>query len=274
MTTKITLALFLFLSFWTDGNAQDLRTEFFPKTEMSPSEIPNKENTWVFILAGQSNMAGRGKVEAMDTIPNSRILTINTNGDLLIAKEPLHFYEPELTGLDCGLSFGKELLNHIPDSISILLIPTAVGGSAIGQWINDSTYREVSLLSNFKEKGEIGKLYGEIKGILWHQGETDAANAEAIEIHDEQLRTLLGVFRSVAGKEDLPILLGELGSFSTTAENWRAINSKIESYVKSDPKAYLIRTGDLNHKGDSIHFDSAGQREMGKRFAEKFVELE
>ncbi len=274
MTNRITLTLLLLLSFGFAVQAQDIRTQFFPNTEQNPAGLPNKENTWVFILAGQSNMAGRGMVEATDTIPNSRILTINKNGDLLIAKEPLHFYEPAMTGLDCGLSFGKELLNHIPDSISILLIPTSVGGSAIGQWINDSTYREVSLLSNFKEKVEIGKKYGDIKGILWHQGETDAGNAKALEIHDQQLRALFEVFRAVAGNEDLPILLGELGSFSTTPENWRAMNAKIQEYVNSDPNAYLIPTGDLNHKGDSIHFDSAGQREMGKRFAEKFVEME
>ena len=274
MTNRITLTLLLLLSFGFAVQAQDIRTQFFPRTEQNPASLPIKENTWVFILAGQSNMAGRGKVEPLDTIPNPRILTINKAGDLLIAKEPLHFYEPALTGLDCGMSFGKELLNHIPDRVSILLIPTAVGGSAIGQWINDSTYREVSLLSNFKEKVEIGKQYGEIKGILWHQGETDAANAESVEIHDEQLRALFGVFRAVAGKEDLPILLGELGSFSTTPDNWRAMNAKIQEYVNSDPNAYLIPTGDLNHKGDSIHFDSEGQRTMGKRFAEKFVEME
>ncbi|GAA0878362.1 sialate O-acetylesterase [Algoriphagus jejuensis] len=274
MTPKITLTVFLLFLFVLESNAQDLRTEFFPKAERRPNELPDKENTWVFVLAGQSNMAGRGQVEAIDTIPNPRILTINKAGDLLIAKEPLHFYEPILTGLDCGLSFGKELLNHVPDSISIVLIPTAVGGSAIGQWINDSTYRDVTLLSNFREKLEIGKQFGQIKGILWHQGETDAAKAETIEIHVEQLRTLFGEFRSAAGNPNLPILLGELGSFSKTKKSWRAINFKIRRYVKSDPNAYLIRTGDLNHKGDSVHFDSDGQREMGKRFGEKFIDIE
>jgi hypothetical protein len=117
--------------------------------------IPDKQNVWVFILAGQSNMAGRGKVEPDDTIPNTRILSINKNGDLIIAKEPLHFYEPSMTGLDCGLSFGKTLLKHIPDSITILIIPTAVGGSSISQWINDSIFRNVTLFSNFSKQSII-----------------------------------------------------------------------------------------------------------------------
>jgi hypothetical protein len=161
MTNKIyILTIMVSVLFGCGTKQNDDRTEFFPKIEQEPNVIPAKENVWVFILAGQSNMAGRGKVEPIDTIPDSRIFTINKEQELILAKEPIHFYEPTMTGLDCGLSFGKELLKKIPDSISLLIIPTAVGGSSIDQWINDSTYRNVTLLTNFKEKIEIGKKYG------------------------------------------------------------------------------------------------------------------
>lgn len=224
-------------------------------------------------VAEQSNMAGRGKVEPLDTIPDSRIFTINKEGKLILAKEPLHFYEPTMTGLDCGLSFGKELLKHVPDSISILVIPTAVGGSSIGQWINDSTFRSVTLLTNFKEKIEIGKKYGPIKGILWHQGENDATAQETIEIYDKQLQKLFTIFRNEIDNNELPIIIGELGSFSNTDDNWQAINSKIKEYIRTDPNSYLIRTNDLKNKGDRVHFDSEGQREIGKRFAERIIKI-
>src|SRR6476660_10145705 len=89
-------------------------TTYFPKRiEVMPNKI-KKENVWVFIMAGQSNMAGRGIVEPEDTISNNRILSINKDGQIIIAKEPLHFYEPTLTGLDCGLSFAKALIKKIP----------------------------------------------------------------------------------------------------------------------------------------------------------------
>lgn len=252
----------------------DNRTEFFPKIEQKPDMIPAKENVWVFILAGQSNMAGRGKVEPVDTIPDIRIFTINKEGELLLAKEPLHFYEPAATGLDCGLSFGKELLKHIPDSISVLIIPTAVGGSSISQWINDSTFRNVTLMTNFKEKIEIGQKYGTIKGILWHQGENDATTQETIEIYDKQLQKLFTLFRNAIDNSQLPIIIGELGSFSKTDDNWQAINSKIEEYIKTDPNSYLIKTNDLKDKGDKVHFDSEGLREIGRRFAGQFVKTQ
>ena len=271
MTYSKTLLLFLLL-LGLSTTQKDPRTEFFPKLEEKPKAIPAKENLWVFILAGQSNMAGRGKIEPMDTIPDPRILTINKTGELILAKEPLHFYEPTLTGLDCGLSFGKELLKYIPDSISILLLPTAVGGSAIQQWIGDETYRNVSLFSNFKEKTAIGNQHGIIKAILWHQGESDSASPETIELYDKQLGVLFSKFRTEVGNPNLSICFGRLGSFSKTEESWQAINAKMEDYQKTDPFSYLIQTKNLNHKGDFIHFDSEGQRAMGVSFAKAYIQ--
>lgn len=268
---KRSLLLLVLVFMSCETNEKDIRTKFFPKCELKLKNTPKKENVWVFILAGQSNMAGRALVEVNDTIPNKRILSINKKGELIHAKEPLHFYEPKLSGLGCGLSFGNELLNHIPDSISIVLIPTAIGGSSINQWIYDSSVRGVSLLSNFKEKVEIGKKVGNIKGILWHQGENDAIQDETIEIYNDQLRKLFILFRDETENSDLPIFIGELGSFSKTDVNWQAINKQIREYEKFDSNAYVIKTNDLKDKGDQLHFNSESQRILGKRFAENFI---
>jgi hypothetical protein len=232
-----------------------------------------KKNVWVFILAGQSNMAGRGLVETEDTIPNERVFTINPVGEIIPAREPLHWYEPLLTGLDCGLSFGKTLAPHLPDSVTILILPTAVGGSSISQWIGDSTHRNVTLLSNFKEKVALGKANGTIKGILWHQGESDTGSEELIELYQERLKTLFLKFRTEIGNDSLPVLIGELGSFSANDPNWQAVNKQIRAYVATDPHAAIIQTSDFTHKGDFIHFNSEGQRTMGERFALKFLEM-
>ncbi|HEX8676292.1 MAG TPA: sialate O-acetylesterase [Segetibacter sp.] len=246
------------------------RTRYFPKSIDRVETIPSKENVWVFILAGQSNMAGRGFVEPQDTLPSERVLTIKANGQLVFAKEPLHFYEPTLTGLDCGLSFGKNLIKYISDSISILLLPTAVGGSSVGQWLGDSLYRNVQLLSNFRDKVQIGKKYGQVKAILWHQGESDA-NANDIPQYKERLSKLFEKFRAIVGNETLPIMIGELGSFSKDAENWQLINQMIKSYSVTDNNTAIVSTADLKDKGDKVHFNSEGQRIMGQRFAYEYI---
>ncbi|MFI5130798.1 MAG: sialate O-acetylesterase, partial [Chitinophagales bacterium] len=237
-------------------------TGYLPKEVTIMEKILERQNVWVFILAGQSNMAGRGIVEPQDTVTNSRILSINKNGDLIIAKEPLHWYEPERTGLDCGHSFGKTIIKNLPDSISVLLIPTAVGGSSISQWLGDSLHRNVKLLSNFLAKIELSKRYGIIKGILWHQGESDANEGDILH-YKERLRELFTKFRAATGNNSLPVLLGELGSFSKDKGNFSLINKAMHDYSLLDDNTAVISTGDLKDKGDSLHFDSNGQRAMG-----------
>jgi len=248
------------------------RKNHFSKRTKGLSNNINKENVWVFIMAGQSNMAGRGIVEPEDTVPDKRIFSINKDGQVIIAKEPLHFYEPERTGLDCGLSFAKTLITQIPDSISVLIIPTAVGGSSIRQWLGDSVFRNVKLFSNFLAKVEIAKQNGIIKGILWHQGESDA-NEKNIPLHKERLHLLFSKFRTEIGNNELPILIGELGSFSNNPADFNLINKAIHDYAAEDKNSAVISTKDLKDKGDHLHFDSEGQRIMGKRFAKAYLTM-
>src|SRR6185436_1996808 len=247
------------------------RTTYFPKRIETMTNSVSKENVWVFIMAGQSNMAGRGIVEPEDTVSDKRILSINEDGQIIIAKEPLHFYEPERTGLDCGLSFAKALIKKLPDSISILMIPTAVGGSSISQWLNDSLYRNVKLFSNLLAKIEIGKQNGVIKAILWHQGESDA-NENNIPHYKQRLGLLFSKFRTAVGNNEMPVLIGELGSFSEDPVNFSLINKAIHEYAAEDKNSSVISTKDLKDKGDHLHFDSKGQRTMGRRFAKEYLE--
>ncbi|HDZ04283.1 MAG TPA: hypothetical protein ENH58_04475 [Maribacter sp.] len=243
-------------------------THNFPKSTIHVNLTPKNKNLWVFIMAGQSNMAGRGFVEPKDTIPSKRVFTINKNKEIILAKAPLNIYEPSFKGLDCGLSFGKRLIEQIPDSISVLILPTAVGGSSINQWLGDSIHRDVSLLSNFKDKVEFGKSMGILKGILWHQGESDANKNNFLE-YEDRLSELFTNFRAISGDLELPILLGELGAFSKN-KYFKSINNHIRNYALTND-LILIKTSDLIDKGDKLHFNSAGQRLMGQRFADEYI---
>lgn len=244
-----------------------------PEPTTQAIHLPPKNDVWIFVMAGQSNMAGRATIEAQDRIRNTRILTINRENEVVIAKEPIHFYEPSGAGLDCGIAFGTELLRQIPDDVSILLIPTAVGGSSIKQWIDDQLHREVRLLSNFSQRLRAAQAHGVLKGILWHQGEADAHMDKTIQAYSENLKTLFHKFRKITQNESLPIVVGKLGSFASNQLSWDRINASIEAYVLSDQYCELVETADLEDKGDKIHFNAAAQRNLGKRYAEKILDL-
>jgi len=272
MKIKHIIILLLINFFTISVCSQEISFANFPKQTEYPKSVPAKNNVWVFIMAGQSNMAGRAAVEPMDTISNPRLLSINSNGELILAKEPLHFYEPDMKGLDCGVSFGNELLKHIPESVSILIIPTAVGGSSIDQWIGDSLHRKVNLLSNFRQKVEIAKNFGEIKGLLWHQGESDA-KALLARAYSKKLKVLFESFRKTIKNNKLPILTGEIGTFRTDNTFQNTINKVITDNTKKDKYTFLIQTDDFTAKGDKLHFDSKSERKMGERFARKYIEI-
>jgi hypothetical protein len=269
---KYMLFFFVGFLFSTNGTAQD-KFANFPKTVEYPKQMPSRQHFWIFIMAGQSNMAGRGIVEPKDTLPNPRILTVNLNNEWVVAKEPLHHYQPKITGLDCGVSFASELLNNLDDSISIGLIPCAIGGSPIRAWESDSMFNGIQLFSNFKEKVSMASEYGEIKGIIWHQGESDAF-PEKIPLYKYKLEAVLTNMRKFIGNDSLSIIMGELGLYTRPQErqeNWNAINDIIRAVPHNLKNCYVVPTGDLSCNPDSIHFNAQSQRILGKRYAEKFI---
>ncbi|MDC6362632.1 MULTISPECIES: sialate O-acetylesterase [Flavobacteriaceae] len=242
-------------------------------TDAKETELGNP-NIWVFLMAGQSNMAGRGIIEQEDQVANKRIITINSKNQWVAAKEPLHFYEPDAAGLDCGMSFAQELLTKVPDSVTIALVPCAVGGSSVFQWQNDEDHRGVSLLSNLNQKVALAKKKGVIKGILWHQGESNA-NAEDLPRYSDALLSLFIKFRTMVQNEDIPIVMGELGRFAEPEEKaayFNDVNTTLGTIAEEDNRLFLVSSEGLDHKGDHLHFNSAAQRKLGKKYAQIMIQ--
>ena len=248
----------------------------FPTVVDKPTRLPAKENFYIFILAGQSNMAGRGFVQPQDTITSMQILTLDKNNEWIYAKEPLHYYEPTRTGLDCGLSFAKKLSSLYNKDITIGLIPCAIGGSSIEQWLGDSTYRGVTLYSNLLNKIKVAAQFGMFKGLLWHQGESNATSESKHRNYDQKLQTFFTRVRNDVGVPDLPVYAGQLALFLPRKSNPFAdsVNKDLLQLSSTMKNMYVINTLDLTCKNDTIHFDSRSQRIMGERFAKKVFETQ
>ena len=97
--------------------------------ESAAPPLPGKDDFHLFLLAGQSNMAGRGAIEAEDQVPHPRVLALNAAGEWVPAVAPLH-WDKSVAGVGLGRSFGIALAEAEPD-ITIGLIPAACGGSPI-----------------------------------------------------------------------------------------------------------------------------------------------
>src|SRR5438477_13185158 len=82
----------------------------------------------LFMLIGQSNMAGRGRIEAADREPIPRVLMLNKELEWVPAVDPVHFDKPDIAGVGIARTFGRVLAAANP-SATVGLIPAAVGGT-------------------------------------------------------------------------------------------------------------------------------------------------
>jgi hypothetical protein len=129
-------------------------------------------NFHLYLLIGQSNMAGRGVSDAESKMKNPKILMLDSLNNWVTATDPVHFDKPS-AGVGPGISFAKEMLaeNKI---ISIGFIPCAFGGSPIKVWEPGAVYLKVfHPYDDALKRTRLAMQQGVVKGILWHQGESD-----------------------------------------------------------------------------------------------------
>lgn len=222
----------------------------------------------LYLLIGQSNMAGRGVVDEESKARNPRILMLDKHKEWVPATDPLHFDKKE-AGVGPGLAFGKEMAKADPNA-RIGLIPCAVGGTSITVWVpgkkdkNTRTHPYDDML----ERVKVAKQAGILKGIIWHQGESDLKNPDYAKLLTELIERL----RKDLSAPDLPFVASELSPLNPTkAEDVAAFNVLVQG-VKV--KNYACVSGEgLDHKGDKLHYNTASARILGKRFAEKMKDL-
>lgn len=213
----------------------------------------------VFLLTGQSNMAGRGVIEEQDKVPLPGISVLTKERIWAPAIDPLHFDKPTIVGVGLGRSFAATVQKQ--DGLKeIGLVPAAFGGSSLQEWSPGSAH-----FTNAVERTKAAG--GRLRGILWHQGETDS-RAGLDSTYAERWLVVMKALRKEVG--DVPIVVGELGQFQP---NYRAVNEQLASLVVKLPRVAFVSSEGLNAKADGIHFDSSALREFGRRFAHAWLML-
>jgi hypothetical protein len=227
----------------------------------------------IFLLAGQSNMAGRGEVGEIDRTPHPRVLTLNANNEWVVATEPVHFDKPKVRGVGPGLAFAKEIADRNPD-IRVGLVPTAVGGSAIASWTPGGYHEKTGLYpwDDAVRRLRVAMPAGEIKAVLWHQGESDSS-PERAPLYENSLHDLIHRFRDLAGDEQLPFIVGQLGQFKEWSEGRQLVNAVHENIPTQFDRTRFISSDGLTHIGDKTHFDAASARELGRRYAQAYADI-
>ncbi|GAA4300367.1 sialate O-acetylesterase [Aestuariibaculum suncheonense] len=250
-------------------------------------------NFHIYLSFGQSNMEGAAKIEVQDTLNLSdRFMVLaavdcpeikREKGQWYIAKPPLCRCNTGLTPVDY---FGRTLVEELPDNVKIGVINVAVGGCKIELFDKDNYEAYVSTAPDWLkntvkayegnpygrlvEMAKIAQEKGVIKGILMHQGESNTGDTlwpEKVKVVHNNLMKDLNL-----NPDDVPLLAGETVNADTDGV-CASMNKIIATLPETIPNAYIISSAGCTDGEDNLHFDAAGYRELGKRYALKMLEI-
>jgi hypothetical protein len=241
----------------------------------SAAETPAaRENFHIFLLMGQSNMSGYGTLEPGDEKPVPDVVMIPTivKGEYAWkpAAHPLHNRLPsDRFGL--GLPFAIAYQQAHP-GVTVGLIPVAWGGAAIG-----SLKKGTPTYADAIKKANWAIPQGAIKGVLWHQGESDTVTAALANSYAPKLDGLIRDLRADLNLPSLPFVVGELADFYGTGPDHRAPDrvariATVQQVLRDLPQrvpgtAYASSKGLHSIDQHMVHFDRASYIEFGKRYA-------
>lgn len=250
-------------------------------------------NFYIYLCFGQSNMEGQGAIETQDRTVDSRfqVMQAVNCSNLGRVKGSWYTATPPLCRCWNGLSpadyFGRTLVENLPDSIRIGVINVSVGGCRIELFDKDiyqdydSTYVETWFLDILKayngnpygylvDLAKLAQQDGVIKGLLLHQGESNTGDNE----WPAKVTTIYYNFMDDLDldPDEVPLLAGEVvpADQGGCCSSMNSIIAKLPQFL---PNAYVISSSGCTDKDDNTHFNSAGYRELGTRYAVQMLSL-
>ena len=223
----------------------------------------------VFLLIGQSNMAGRGYMTAADQeVFDENVFLLNASGEAEPAKNPLNAYSTirkdlSVQGINPGFSFSKKIAAET--GRKVLLVVNARGGTALYEWKPTSSkgyYNEAV------KRTKQALKYGKLVGILWHQGESNSSNPSG---YLESLKTVVDDLRTDLNAPDVPFIAGEIAQWQSNASKFNPVIQGISNVIDNSDYVSSVGCTCLIDESDP-HFSRDGQILLGERYAEKILE--
>lgn len=250
-------------------------------------------NFYIFICFGQSNMEGAARPESQDMkSPGERMKLMAAVDDPQRNRKMGEWCEavPPLcrpfNGITPADYFGRTLVSALPDSIKIGIVHVAIGGIRIEGYMPDSIanyaknapgwmvgmlkaydnnpYERIVTLARKAQKN------GVIKGILMHQGESNTGDTEWANKVNHVYTSLLKDLRLNAN--EVPLLAGEVVQANGKGQCIR-MNKQINDLPKTISTAHVVSSDGCTNAKDNLHFDAAGYRLLGIRYAAKMLEI-
>lgn len=225
----------------------------------------------IFILSGQSNMAGRAGVKNKHW---DGILPPQCSSDQSIIRLTAHLkwepaHEPLHADIDtkkvCGVGPGMSFANAAKDRVGLVaLVPCAVGGTAIKEWARGAHLYE-NMIKRAKAAVE-SDGGGRMRAMLWYQGESDCTQHDA-DLYKGNMEKLIYNIREDLHLPDLPIIQVALASGD------KKYIEKIREAQKGIDLANVVCVDakGLELKEDNLHLTTGSQVQLGQMLADAYL---
>ncbi len=247
----------------------------------------------IYLCFGQSNMEGAGAIETVDKTVDSRFKVMEAVDCSNLGRTKGKWYTavPPLTRCWSGLSpvdyFGRTMIANLPTNVKVGVINVSVGGCKIELFdkVNYTTYVSSitetwlkNIIAEYSgnpyarlvEMAKLAQKDGVIKGILLHQGESNTGDGQwptKVKGVYNNLITDLGL-----DPKKVPLLAGEVVN-ADQGGVCASMNTIIAKLPQTLSNSYVISSSKCTDGTDNLHFNSAGYRELGKRYANKMLSL-
>jgi len=255
---------------------QSVSTLKFANLIKSKAIKNGKNNELVFILAGQSNMAGYGTTAKLSASYKRTPSNVKFYFNGYPAKmSRFARFGPEV-------SFAHAISRRFPHK-KIKLIKFAVGGTSLFAWDPRWRLGKARMTRNasagplFKKllqtiRTHIKDKNAQLAGVLWMQGETDARYPGAANTYSQNLAQFVSALRRELKSPNLAFFMGEIDpplKFFPYREIVRKAQRKSSAHIRN---SRLISTKGLAKRNDHLHYNTEGQLALGMRFAQAYIQ--
>ena len=211
-------------------------------------------------------MAGRGFLDEACEINTEHIYTLRM-GRWVPMFRPIN-PDRKFSGVSLAESFAEKYAAKY--GVDVGLISCADGGTCLDQWKKDEV-----LFEHAVEQVKLAMRTSEIKGILWHQGESDCSE-EASSTYAERLTQFIMDLREATGLYDVPFIIGALGDYLKDYSNenltryFSNVNEALKNVADCNELNGFVDASGLGANPDNLHFNSKALYEFGIRYFEEF----
>ena len=250
-----------------------------PATQAQTTNQP--KDLQIFLAFGQSNMEGVPKPQAQDQAVHPRLFVLaydakchnRTYNEWAPAFAPLHHCS---AGVGPGDWFARTLADAWP-SAKIGIVPAAISGVDIDFFRKGVVSKrrkefqippdnhDQSAYDMLVERARLAQQRGTIRGIIFHQGESDNGDGAWV---DKVKQIVADLRQDLHLGDDVPFLAGEL-PFDACCGGHNELVRQLPNVI---PGAYVVSARDLTIM-DQYHFDLSSQRELGRRYASLMLDL-